>query len=78
MTSQARTRAEAAFSRLAKKEQQQTEAAAAWTDYQAKAAAVDANTARLRALRFARDANKSGLAETPKRTVNRRALFPAR
>jgi hypothetical protein len=46
------TRAEMA----AKKEQKAIEAQAAWREYEAQKAAIDRNTARLRALRLAREA----------------------
>jgi putative IMPACT (imprinted ancient) family translation regulator len=51
MNTQMLSRAEAAF----KKEQKANEASAAWRDYQALQAAVDANMKRLRALRLARE-----------------------
>ena len=53
MDSDAQRRADAAF---AKKEQKAGEASAAWADYRAEQAAVDERTARLRALRLAREA----------------------
>ena len=49
----ARLRADAAF---AKKERQAAEASAAWADYKAEQAALEEKTARLRALRLAREA----------------------
>ena len=52
MNAQILSRAEAAF----KKEQKANEASAAWRDYEASRAAVDANMMRLRALRVAREA----------------------
>ena len=52
MDTQMRSKAEAAF----KKDQKAKEASAAWRDYRALQAAVDANMMRLRALRLAREA----------------------
>jgi hypothetical protein len=49
---QSQKRVDAVF----KKEQRAAEASAAWRDYQANQAAVDANMLRLRALRLAREA----------------------
>jgi hypothetical protein len=49
---EARARAETAF----KKEQQAREGAQAWLEYEAKARAMQENTARLRALRLANEA----------------------
>ena len=49
---EARARAETAF----KKEQQAGEGAQAWLEYEAKARAMQENTARLRALRLAKEA----------------------
>ena len=49
---EARLRAEASFKR---KELQVREGVKAWADYEADARAVEKNTARLRALRLARD-----------------------
>lgn len=49
---QARARAEASF----KKEERAREGAKAWTEYQADVVATQEKTARLRALRLARDA----------------------
>lgn len=49
---EARARAETAF----KKEQQAREGAQAWLEYEAKARAMQENTARLRALRLAKEA----------------------
>jgi hypothetical protein len=51
-TDQARAKAEASF----KKEERAREGAKAWTEYQADAAATQEKTARLRALRLAREA----------------------
>jgi hypothetical protein len=52
-TDQVQARAEAAFK---KKELQQVEGRKAWADYEAERSAVREKTARLRALRLARDA----------------------
>ena len=52
MNAQMMSKAEAAF----KKDEKANEASAAWRDYQAAQAAVDANMMRLRALRLAREA----------------------
>jgi hypothetical protein len=52
---QARARAEAAF----KKEQRAQEGAKAWAEYEATAGATQEKTARLRALRLAREAEKA-------------------
>ena len=49
-----------------KKEQRAREGAKAWADYQAEANATRAKTARLRALRLARDAATSNLADAKK------------
>ena len=68
MDSDARRRADAAF---AKKEQQAVEASAAWTDYKAEQAAIDEKTARLRALRLAREAQAQRA--TPSEQSPRRA-----
>jgi F0F1-type ATP synthase epsilon subunit len=62
MNEQTRARAEKAF----KKEQKEIKASAAWRDYQALQAAVDANMMRLRVLRLARAA-----AAHPKRSAHR-------
>jgi len=51
---QARARAEAAF----KKEQRAREVAVAWTEYEEQAQATQEKTARLRALRLAKEATK--------------------
>ena len=51
MNAQMQSKADAAF----KKDQKAIEAGAAWRDYQAAQAAVDANMMRLRALRLARE-----------------------
>lgn len=51
-----RTRAEAAF----RKEEQAREGAKAWLEYEAQARATQEKTARLRALRLARDGADAG------------------
>ena len=53
----AKARAEAAFKR---KEAQAQEGASAWAEYQAKSLAIAENTKRLKALRLAKEAAKSG------------------
>jgi hypothetical protein len=53
MDTDARGRADATFE---KKEKRAVEANAAWADYKAEQAATDEKTARLRALRLAREA----------------------
>jgi hypothetical protein len=50
-----------------KKEIKAREGAKAWADYQAQSRAKQEKTARLRALRLARDAAKSNLADTRKK-----------
>jgi hypothetical protein len=51
-----------------KKEERAREGAQAWADYQAEALAVRKKTARLRALRLARDAVKDKLAAAKEKT----------
>jgi hypothetical protein len=55
----ARVRAQAAF----RKEEQAREGAKAWTEYEAEARATQAKTARLRALRLAKEAADKGASE---------------
>jgi hypothetical protein len=50
-----------------KKEQQAREGAQAWADYQAEARATREKTARLRALRLARDAAAHNFADAKKK-----------
>ena len=50
-----------------KKEIRAREGAKAWADYQAQSRAVQEKTARLRALRLARDAAKNNLTEPKKK-----------
>ena len=57
MDNQVLKRAELAF----KKDERATQATAAWNEYQAIQAAVDANMMRLRALRLAREASTSAV-----------------
>jgi len=58
-TAQARARAETLFKR---KEEQQTEAIKAREEYEARQRAISENTARLRALRLAREQRKKSVA----------------
>ena len=51
----------------AKKEQRAREGAQAWAEYQAEVRATQANTARLRALRLARDAVIKNSADVKKK-----------
>ena len=60
---EARARAETAF----KKEQQAREGTQAWLEYQAQARASQEKTARLRALRLAREASDKATAPIKKR-----------
>ena len=60
---EARARAETVF----KKEQQAREGAQAWLEYQAQARATQEKTARLRALRLAKEASDKATAPIKKR-----------
>ena len=68
---QARNTAEARFK---KKEQQRSEAKKAMSEYEAASRAEDAKTARLRALRLARDAAIANEPPAPKKTSAKRKI----
>ena len=55
-----------------KKEQRAREGAQAWTEYQAEAKATREKTARLRALRLARDSGTNELSEPPKKEMKQK------
>jgi hypothetical protein len=57
----AKARAEAMFKR---KEEQATEGARAWTEYQAERRAMEEKTERLRALRLAKEASRTAISTT--------------
>ena len=68
MDTDAQKRAESAF---IKKERKSAEASSAWAEYQAKQAATDQNTERLRAMRLAREAEAVTVQRTPARARKR-------